>query len=244
MRTPGQTSDNPGPPISLAAHDPFCWCHGLDAVQRGDRTVVPTHVLDRACNLAILDQEQSVAGGRLGWQDSLWIEHTDVPKTCHQQAPLDAFQQLLGRAPAPVHNGIQRCRHGGLVLSLGPKARVIQVREYTSLDPLRTFDRQSLLIERTRSAQADVSDRNRCERCLRQLVADQIAATLSGKVATPFVSRPRVSRKQEVPRADLAIADGSSTAGISPVQGPQGCVTVPLRRQTPLAWRAAGLAAH
>ena len=72
-----------------------------EPVEQVDRALVPPEVVDRAGDLAVLDQVDAVAG-QAGEQQALRVDLADVPETGEQQAALGAGDQLVDAAGAAL----------------------------------------------------------------------------------------------------------------------------------------------
>ena len=117
----------------------------LEPVQHQQRALVPAEVLQRARDLALLDEERPVAR-EAGLQHRSRIERADVEEVRHEDAALAARDQLLGGLRAAGEREAAGKRRSGrlLALLLRPEPRVRQVPQDALLDPDRARQRQPL----------------------------------------------------------------------------------------------------
>ena len=80
-----------------------------EPAQQVDRALVEPEVVDRAGDLAVLDEVDAVAG-QPGEQQRLRVDLADVPQAGQQQAALDAGDQVLGAAGGAVDLERPGCR--------------------------------------------------------------------------------------------------------------------------------------
>ena len=101
----GDDAGGEAPPVELGLGDePLRRRERLGGLEQAQDRVGEAHVLDRAPDPAILDEEGAVARGP-GHQGGLLVHGVDVPQARHVEAALDRGHQLglVGRAAAGEH---------------------------------------------------------------------------------------------------------------------------------------------
>ena len=161
----------------------------LEAVQHQQRALVPAEVLQRARDLALLDEERAVAR-EPGLQHRARIERADVEEVRDEDAALAARRSLCSVVlvpPASVRPPANARAGRLLALLLRPEPRVGQIPQDPFLDPDRARERQAFGVER-------LAEQRRVRRIgverdplVHHLLADARAAARLRERAAPFV---------------------------------------------------------
>ena len=191
IRAAGQTSARPASANPLTAHHALRRRHRLDVVQRDNRALVPSHVLDRARDFALLDQEQAVAS-QSGDEDRLRIERADVPEARHEHAALGARDQVGHGGVAAIHDQVARALPSASCPSCPPRTASRTDPSARRSRPRRSAIGRPSLSNEMRRRQRMRGIRVDAHLLADELIADAVAAALLREEAAPFVRLPCV----------------------------------------------------
>src|SRR4051812_46471374 len=174
----------------FGAADAYRGADRLEIVEQEERRVVEPEILDRSRDLAVLDEERSIAG-KAGVKDRAWIDFAQVPEPRDQNSPRGRLDHLVHRRWAALH--LDRRRETGwlLVLLLRPEAGVVKLLEHSVLDPHLAVERQTLAIVGLGEKIGILWIREDRHSRIYDLVTDLVAAALLGERIASFVGLPR-----------------------------------------------------
>ena len=121
-----------------------------EPVEQVDRALVEAEVVDRADDLAVLDEVDAVAG-EAGEQQRLRVDLADVPEAGQQQAALGAGDQVVDRCRRRRRPRGPGCRSSGVTgwpVIAGRVPGLEQRGELAVADPVGALEREAVVEDR------------------------------------------------------------------------------------------------